>query len=284
MGPDIEADKSFPDIKAIRSLTRALGVSAAYLVNADNLRLVNISPRNAHRLTPNKLREVEIIAIQFAHSYLDLEAKLDEFPAALGVVPMRTPDEAEQAALHIRALWDLGDAPIKSLTALLEGRGIKILRLDIGRCDGLALHIDEDEEPKAQIILVAEGMPIERRRFTLAHELAHLLAPTISEDEADHFAGAFLLPAEALRNFLPRHERVTVKDFIALKEKYGVSLQAIIKRCKVIGLLNDEQVKHFNKACDYARTLGDADLSQFSEVAVRFDELLQKARAKGLVA
>jgi transcriptional regulator with XRE-family HTH domain len=240
---NIEADAIFPGIEAIRSLSRTLNVSAAYLVNADNLRLVDVSPRNAHSLVPHELRKIEVEAIVFAHRYLDLEAKLKERLPMLSNVGMRTPQEAEQAAADLRALWGLGHGPIKSVTSLLEGNGVKILPLNMGRCDGLALRIDEDGQPKTQIIL---------------------------------------LPSDALRSSFPTSDQVSMAGIIGLKQKYGVSLQAIIKRCLVIGLLNDEQAKHFNKACDNAGGLGNADLGGFSESTKRYDELREKARISDL--
>lgn len=279
---DIEADAILPDIETIRSLARTLSVSAAYLVNADKLRLVDMSPRNAHNLRPDDLRKVEIETIVFAHRYLDLEAKLKEAPSPLSNMSMRTPEEAEQAALEIRSAWRLGSSPIKSITSLLEEKGVKILSLNMGRCDGLTMRIDEDGKSKTQIVVLTEGMLVERRRFTLAHEFAHVLATEVSENEANHFAGAFLLPADALRAEFSAAKAITVEGLIAVKEKYGASLQAIIRRCQIIGLSNDDEARSLNKACDSAGSYKEADLREFSESPKRYDELRERARVCGL--
>ncbi len=82
-----------------------------------------------HKLTSEQLRQVEVRAIDFAHRYLDLEARLDETVPELINISMRTADDAEEAAQRIRSLWNLGEAPIVSLTAVFEEKGIKIFPL-----------------------------------------------------------------------------------------------------------------------------------------------------------
>ncbi len=161
---DLEEDAFLPDIEAIAALARRLETSAGYLVNADELRLVDLSPRNVHKLDPEQLRQVEMRAIDFAHRYLDLEARLDETVPELINIPMPTAGDAEEAAQRIRSLWNLGEAPIVSLISVFEEKGIKIFPVDLPKntCDGLALRIDEDGRPKTQIIAYAKDSPVDR--------------------------------------------------------------------------------------------------------------------------
>ena len=78
---------------------------------------------------------------------------------------------------------------------------------------------------------------LERRRHTLAHELAHRLIDTDSlsgkdeERAANVFAGAFLMPAEHLLREIGKHRNAFgYKELIDLKRLYRVSGAALLVR------------------------------------------------------
>jgi len=278
----VESNAVHPDDESIAALSRVLSVSPGYLCNRGELYLIDVSPRNGHRLTADELQWVEIEAIDYAQDCLRLDEIFGERFEALETVPMRTVTEIEKAALGIRAAWGVGDAPIESLTAELENRGTKVILLDLGKGDGFAMRINESGRPRTQVIVVGRGWPIERRRFTLAHELAHLLAPNVSESIANHFAGALLLPADVVRARFPNSRDITVPAAIRLKEEYGVSLQAIAYRCKDVGLIDGARVAELFEAFNNSRpSYGQATLESFSEMPARYARLRRKARALG---
>jgi Zn-dependent peptidase ImmA (M78 family) len=94
------------------------------------------------------------------------------------------------------------------------------------------------------VIVVNGEEPGERQRFTLAHELAHLLL-SLRRDEGHEalchrFAGAFLVPADALFDALGRARRVlSMGELFSLKSLFGVSAQAIARRAKDLGIVSD---------------------------------------------
>jgi Zn-dependent peptidase ImmA (M78 family) len=57
------------------------------------------------------------------------------------------------------------------------------------------------------------------------------------EGEANRFAGAFLVPAERMREAMADHD-FTLRDFAALKARWGVSIQALIMRSGHLGLID----------------------------------------------
>ena len=84
-------------------------------------------------------------------------------------------------------------------------------------------------------------------RFTLAHELGHLVMhrfPTATmEDEANQFASAFLMPAgDAASAFQGR--RVTLELLAALKPEWKVSMQALLMRAKALGYIDHNQSRY----------------------------------------
>ncbi|MCE2529725.1 MAG: ImmA/IrrE family metallo-endopeptidase [Acidimicrobiia bacterium] len=91
-----------------------------------------------------------------------------------------------------------------------------------------------------------EGSVWDRDNFNLAHELGHLVmhrgiahtpGTRTVEAQAHRFAGAFLGPAEALRKVLPR--RLDWNRYLELKREWGMSMAALIRRAKDLGVIND---------------------------------------------
>jgi Zn-dependent peptidase ImmA (M78 family) len=120
-----------------------------------------------------------------------------------------------QARLVIRRAWKLGHEPISSLIDILEAHGVRVFasRGCDKAFDGLMMHLDAGTA-KWPIILIDDQWPGDRQRFTLAHELGHLVlhgrlaakeaaGSSLKEETAcNRFAGAFLLPGDVLRRQL----------------------------------------------------------------------------------
>ena len=60
------------------------------------------------------------------------------------------------------------------MTALLEDKGLKVIEADLPeRINGLACHVERAEGAPTEVIVVSRHTNVERKRFNLAHELAH---------------------------------------------------------------------------------------------------------------
>ncbi len=108
-------------------------------------------------------------------------------------------EDGELTAARVRKAWNLGGGPIPNMTALLEERGIKVLKLDFPRAvDGLTCFVHRTDETTVPVVVCSTGKSIERQRFTLAHELGHLVmdipAGMPEEKICDRFANALLVP------------------------------------------------------------------------------------------
>jgi Zn-dependent peptidase ImmA (M78 family)/transcriptional regulator with XRE-family HTH domain len=139
---------------------------------------------------------------------------------------------ASNVAKALRSFWHLPDGPIKNLTALVESAGVVILPCDFGikSIDATSLRI----AGLPPLVFMNIAVPGDRWRFTLAHELAHLVMHREPhekmEDEADAFAGEFLVPVEEIKPQLVRFPKLQVRDLIPLKRLWRVSIQALIFR------------------------------------------------------
>jgi Zn-dependent peptidase ImmA (M78 family) len=99
------------------------------------------------------------------------------------------------------------------------------------------------------LFFVNVNAPPDRVRHTLAHELGHMVLHTVAvksdeemEDEADAFAGAFLLPADEIR---PQLRRFDLRQLANLKLHWKVSMAALAVRADRLKLITPYQRKMF---------------------------------------
>jgi Zn-dependent peptidase ImmA (M78 family)/transcriptional regulator with XRE-family HTH domain len=167
-------------------------------------------------------------------------------PVDLGLPLGMRPGEPAATADMVRKAWGVPTGPVVHLVRRLETRGIVLTQLpgvDAETIDAFsaALH------GRPMIILSHKGNPM-RQRFSVAHELGHLLlhpepAPgsRVHEREANTFAAELLMPAAEIRDRLP-----TPVDITALKETadgYGVSVAALAYRGKDLGVYSESTLR-----------------------------------------
>jgi Zn-dependent peptidase ImmA (M78 family) len=200
--------------------------------------------------------------------------------------------EAELAARSLREHWGLGSDPIPNLVELLEERGIKILAFDLTNIDGLTARVRRSRKGAVPVIVVNGKDWGERQRFTLAHELGHMVMEgggKVDEEKAAHrFAGAFLMPADALWAEIGRHRTsIGGRELFYLKQLFGVSVQAITYRCKDLGIFSEPLFRRLFQ--EFGR-LGwrsppyKEPYAREGEKPTRFKRLTLRALAEGAVS
>lgn len=162
-----------------------------------------------------------------------------------------TQDDIEDLANQTREALRLApDKPIPHLTRVLERAGVTVAPL--------VLTDDPDEPPAAgghfgvsywgglgapALIGYFPGSHGDRERYTLAHEVGHLVLHTFRprtadpEAEANRFAAALLVPRERAEADIS--ERLSLTEYARLKATWGVSMQALIMRGAALGLIGD---------------------------------------------
>ena len=115
---------------------------------------------------------------------------------------LRDPIEADRAARALCHHWSLGHEPVPNLVELLEERGVKAIAFSLGSLGGLAARAGRAGLPPVPLVVVNADDWGERQRFTISHELGHVVlavSPKLDTERVAHrFAGTFLMPAEAL--------------------------------------------------------------------------------------
>lgn len=153
---------------------------------------------------------------------------------------------ASKVAQAVRAFWTLPDGPIKNITATLESAGIVIIPCDFQTRSMDATSLRLAEMPP--VIFINKNVPGDRWRFTLGHELAHLVMHDIPhefiEDEADEFASEFLVPEGDIKAQFSRLPNLRLQDLANLKMYWKVSMAMLIKRAHSLGFLTDNQNRY----------------------------------------
>jgi Zn-dependent peptidase ImmA (M78 family) len=149
----------------------------------------------------------------------------------------------EQVAALVRASWRIRSGPIVNLTGAVESAGGMVIHclFTNRKVDGISMWVTGDPP----MFFLNEAAPGDRDRWTLAHELGHIIMhrnarPEI-EDEADRFAAEFLMPAKDIR---PELQNMTLARAAALKLKWRVSMIAIIRRAKQLEMLGHNQYRY----------------------------------------
>ncbi len=159
----------------------------------------------------------------------------------------KTPHDIARIA---RKFFDVPAGPIKNLVETLERKGIIIKELDFNteKFDGITL-ITKKGQP---IIFVNLSIPNDRKRFTLSHELGHLIMhlpfeldleipEKEIEREANAFAAEFLMPELEIRKDLTY---ITYSKLSPLKEYWMTSKSSLIYRAHQLGCIGEDKYKN----------------------------------------
>ncbi len=200
---------------------------------------------------------------------------------------------AEKFAARLREEWKLGEGPIESMVQVLEDQGIKV-KVGLAR-KGLpvdAVTYWMDREIASPVIAADDEVPKDRLRFSLAHELGHVILRNFecsdSERVAYRFAGAFLVPASAARFELgEKRKDLDLFELHLLKHKYGLSMQAWIRRSMELEIISEalgnKMLRRFKAKGWRVTEPGDPYQSR-SEEPSRMKRLVMRALAEDLIS
>ncbi|TAH34562.1 MAG: ImmA/IrrE family metallo-endopeptidase [Planctomycetota bacterium] len=185
-------------------------------------------------------RKVDILQVRIEGLLHGL--KLNVFP---GFEPVEPEDAAsvEDIARQIRRRWGLASGPALGLSERVERSGgiVVLLEFATPKDDGRSFH----NPPSPPVIVVNRSKPGDRQRWIIAHEVGHLImhaygsAGRDAEREADRFAAEFLMPEEDIRPEL--YHPVTLERLTALKHRWRVSIQALARRAKDLGVISESR-------------------------------------------
>lgn len=227
-----------------------------------------------HRLRIKRRLEWAYDIVQYVELFIDLPAvRLPQIDFDWLVDQETNFECIEQIAEDLRKYWDLGSGPILGLERVLEANGLILIRDEV-KCDDMDA-VSRWQGGRPYILYSREVISSPRCMYNLAHELGHIILHADIdvdsdnlkkiEKQADRFAGAFLLPRESF----PRDViGSSLKHFIYLKERWGVSIAAMIYRCKDLGVLTKNQYVYLVKQMNYNKIRIKEPLDDYFPVPV----------------
>jgi Zn-dependent peptidase ImmA (M78 family)/transcriptional regulator with XRE-family HTH domain len=210
-------------------------------------------PVSVHPMTRAKAdvtaRELEMITAELNVRLMHLRRFLEsvEFSPkttipSLDVEQYGTP---EKIASTLRSHWGMPAGPVKNLMQWVERAGVVVGLSKFGGASVSGVTFRVSGLPP--LILLNAFHPADRMRFTLAHELGHLVMhrfPTAEmEDEANSFASCFLMPTADIRPSLS-NRKITLELLAGLKIEWKVAIQAILMRAASLNLLSPNQNRY----------------------------------------
>lgn len=244
-----EDNEVAPSSEILIKLAKALHVRVEYFFRPEHFTLKNIQYRKHANMPQRHLEEITAKIIDQVERRVELE-NLFPTPLAQPFTMKNLPkvinhiDEIEALAEHVRNQWNLGADSIPDLIDIFEERGIKVFEIPHGlypKLDGLYAKVNE-----MPVIVISDQRPGDRQRFTLAHELGHLLLDNRLASELDienccnRFAGAFLLPKQSLINILGEHRNsLEPHELSLLKQAFGISMTSILHRAEETGIISN---------------------------------------------
>lgn len=282
-----------PSSQVLLSLCNALSCSPDVLFRPMKANVSAIEFRKKTRLSRASEKAVRAILQRQVDRYFELEEIVGVASGQLAPSPttIGDPASAESVAAYVRQQWRLGDAPLTNVVHLLEERYVKVQQIgaDAGfdGCSGWGVF----GGGRFPIVVLAEGLDSDRarKRFTAAHELGHLLMdvsalpPKRAEAAAHRFAGAFLLPPDAVYAQVGKRRRnVEWGELAVIKAEYGISMAAALRRLFDLGVITDAVYRAMNVSRSaMGWRVDEPHPYAGTEQCFRFRQLLYRGLAEG---
>ena len=290
-----EQGKSVPNSEKLIAFSKLFNQKVDYFFRKPEVAIGEINFRKRSKFGAKRVSSLkEEIRIQI-ENYLYIENICEvpnDFLNPLQNSVVDSERAIKDAVTLLRAQWNIGQDVIHNIIDLLEDNHIKVIEVDddSGNFDGLATVIDN----KYHIIVVAKAMSIERKRFTLLHELAHLLLPISNlelkqqERYCNVFASEMLLSERnVLVEFGSQRSRIAFEELKNIQEKYGISISAIVYKLGETNIMSHERVKKFYQRLNYEPSLKQMiDESRYDGAAHsnRYENLVYRAVSEELIS
>lgn len=148
--------------------------------------------------------------------------------------------DMEAVADAVRRAWYVPRGPIKSLTDYVERAGCIVVHceMEAAKIDGVSYNVPGIPP----MIFLNKDQPADRMRFSLAHEVGHLVLhryPNADmERQADEFAAALLMPRGDISGELSGFNLAKAGS---MKLRWKTSMGALIVRASTLGKIDKNQ-------------------------------------------
>jgi Zn-dependent peptidase ImmA (M78 family)/DNA-binding XRE family transcriptional regulator len=294
-----------PSSEVLLALSKSLKVKPDFFLKKDPIEVRDISFRKKETLSKKIEESIIEKAKDYVERFFELENILginENFKNPVKDLIIQTKAETENAAKILRKTWELGNNPISNLVEMLELKGIKLLLIEeVEDIDGFSFFTSNFTPV---VIVNTRSKSIERIRFTIIHELAHLLLRFKEEIGSDrkeieklchHFSSCFLIPSEKLIELIGGKHRsyINIKELITIKSYYGISIRAIVHRLETLGVISQSYYqrwmiymsKTYGQKNEPGNYIGEEKLCAFERLIIRAlaEDLISVSKAASLM-
>lgn len=306
---NIEKGVAEPRVSNLQNIANALSVKVVDLVRSvPELRSVRF---RALKWKTNKAKaqreEIKNEVALWMRDFNDLESMLTDKNGKKFAIHIekhgKGSKSAQIVAQEARRRFGLNDDEIISdICGLVESVGIKLHFIDMGLDNLFGLSVNDEKLGAAIIVNTCAAKNAERKIFTIAHELGHILMHPTSfndddmeieeqEKEANMFASYFLMPEKTFDKRLSEVKGLNyVEAILHIKRVFKVSYKTIIYRLIEKGVVNNTiwqtfcaQYKQKNKF-DFKGHKEPEPLAAIDCIEDRLSRLVREAFEKELIS
>lgn len=279
-----EKGKRNPDISVIKRMAEALNVNVSDFLVSRNASLVFKHEEFRKASTFSKTEQ------EFVKQAV--EEELGRFFNAvdcLGGNPIPDPPtcrsleysgDFEEDAIKLRGALNFGKTgPIDEIIVSLENKGFLIIEIDLDNSHFSGINGTVNDYP---YIAINKNMTVERKRSTIAHELAHIMFEQTNSIDTEKMAtaisGAFLIPRQDLIQKLGLRRNAVTKDMIMICEEYAISLGLLVIRANQNNIITDSvKTNYFVKASKADWRKNEPSWTNMREEPRLFKQLVYRA-------
>ncbi|MFZ4464565.1 MAG: helix-turn-helix domain-containing protein [Bacteroidales bacterium] len=289
-----ERAEMMPDSLVVLAMSQALGVLPGYFTREMNVTIQKPEFRKKRSLGVKELESIEQKVISSLESYLELEEMAgcaDIFEKNLTTELICHEEDVERAAEKLLGEWNLGLNGFFHVFSVLEERGIRLIEVRADKAfDGFSSYANGN----IPVIVFNKDYPVDRKRLTVLHELGHLLlnfSEDLQKDEKRmekmcfRFGAAMLMPRSCFnREVGVKRHYFPIPELVKLKVKYGLSVQAIVRRAWDLEVINDSYYQTMQFELTKNKTEEGWGEYGFPEEPGRFEQILLRSVAEEVIS
>ncbi len=247
----IEQESMVVSIDLVKGLTKYLKMPTSFFYQEGEIIPSNLNYRRREKVAAKDIHRLEATTNLYRLGLQKFLSKINYKEAKLPELPTSKKNTPQQRAIELRELWKIKKGEIKNLSNILEAHNVIHICFDFGteRIDGKSIYT-QDGRP---IIFTNKKILGDRQRFTLAHQLGHLVMHgkieyTFDKDvnhDANLFAAELLMPETEIRKDLA--EGATIELLAKLKKKWKVSMIALVYRAHDLEVITDNQKRYLEQ-------------------------------------
>lgn len=252
-----ESGKAMAGSLILEKLADALDVSIEYFFRPFTFDMsgANISFRKKSNIKTKDISALISKVQDKVERYLEIEKilSIESVCSTPEMLPTITSAlQMKELAKATRTKWGIGNSPIENAHELLIHHGVKVFEIEGPEgFDGVSGTVNSNIWV---IVLNKKQKHVERKRLTLFHEYAHLLAnelfsEDLSQSEKEKlcnvYASEMLLPSQVLMDNFVAKQKISFRELTFFQRTFGISVDAIMYSLKSSSLISDKRYRYF---------------------------------------